>query len=56
MTEAIATVTEVMFVSTWLYIVHRFDVCKAANGAHTETYWVTTLSFVLLNCDITSCV
>jgi hypothetical protein len=37
-TEAVATVTEVMLVNTWREIEYRFDVCQATNGAHTETY------------------
>jgi hypothetical protein len=40
-TEAVAAVTEVMLVNTWREIEYRFDVCRATNGAHTETYWVT---------------
>jgi hypothetical protein len=57
-TEAVATVTEVMLVNTWREIEYRFDVCRATNGARTETYYETknTLRFVLLDCEITSCV
>jgi hypothetical protein len=31
-------VTEVMLVNTWREIEYRFDVCRATNGAHIETY------------------
>jgi hypothetical protein len=37
-TEAVATVTEVTLVNTWREIEYRFDVCRATNGAHIETY------------------
>jgi hypothetical protein len=40
-TETTATVTEVMFVSTWHQVEWRFDVFLSTNGAYTETYWVT---------------
>jgi hypothetical protein len=38
-TEATVKMTEVMFVNTWCEIDYRFDVRRATNGVHTETYW-----------------
>jgi hypothetical protein len=29
-----------MFVNTWCEIDYRFDVRRACNDAHAETYWV----------------
>jgi hypothetical protein len=36
-TEAIAAVSEIMFVYTWHEIEYNFDVCRATYGAHIET-------------------
>lgn len=36
--DAIATVTPDMIQRTWQEIDYRFDVCRATNGAHIETY------------------
>jgi hypothetical protein len=40
-TEATAKVIEVMLVNTKREIEYCFDVCRATNEAHIETYYVT---------------
>jgi hypothetical protein len=37
-TEAVVTVTEMLFVNTWRAIEYIFDLCRAANCAHIKTY------------------
>ena len=37
-TAALTTVTPEMIQRTWSEIDYRFDICRATNGAHIETY------------------